>query len=95
MAVFIEPDCNDTVAHLAGVVAAVHAKALEGEGKAKGILAARRDTGASYIDVTQGDTDSFLNLNDPGGNAMAIEFGRSGARGRGTSQGVFAITGAF
>lgn len=88
-------DCNSTVAHLEGVSNAVHRRALQAQAVARAKLTARRDTGASYIDVTRGSTDSFLNLNDPGGGAMAIEFGRSGTRGRGASPGVHAITGAF
>lgn len=90
-------DCNSTVAHLRGVRNAVKDKADEGAAKAKSTLARRRDTGASYIDVTPGDKlDYFLNLNDPNGGAMSIEFGRTGSRGKGgPSQGVFAITGAF
>lgn len=91
----VYPDCNDTVAHLDGVVGAVYAKAQEGAAKAQSILALHHHTGNAHIDVTRGDVDSFVNLNDPGGNAMAIEFGRAGTRGRGTSQGVHAITGAF
>jgi hypothetical protein len=96
VAVVIYPDCNKDVAHLGGVVNAVYARALVAEGVARAKLSARRDTGASYINVTRGDVDSFLNLNDPGGGALQIEFGRTGAMGKGGAfQGVFAITGAF
>lgn len=93
MAVVIYPDCNKTVAHLPGVIAAVYAKAQEGGVTARAILASHRHTGASSIEVTQGDVDSFVSLVDP--NAISIEFGRVGTMGRGTSQGVFAVTRAF
>lgn len=94
MAVEIYAHCNRTVAHLPGVIAAVYAKAVEGGAVARGILAAHRHTGASSIEVTRGSApDSFVSLVDP--DAISIEFGRVGTMGRGTSQGVFAITRAF
>lgn len=93
MAVVIYPTCNEDVAHLAGVIAAVNATAQEGAARARSILAAHFHTGASSIEVSQGDVDSFVSLVDPA--AISIEFGRSGAMGRGTSQGIFAITRAF
>lgn len=95
MAVVIYPSCDETVAHLPGVRLAVSAKAEEGAARARAILGAHRKTGKSSIDVTHGELDSFVNLNDPGGDAMSIEFGRTGARGHGRSQGVHALGGAF
>lgn len=86
--------CNEIVAHLPGVVAAVAAKAEEGKGRAEAILARHHRTGAAHITVSHGTTDSFVNLVDPGGAAAAIEFGRSGGP-RGATQGVRAISGAF
>lgn len=99
MAVEIYPDCNKTVAHLSGVHAAVVARARVAEAVAAARLAAHkpgkdRAIGPSYVNVTTGDVDAFLNLNDPGGAAGAIEFGRSGGRG-GAMQGLHIITGAF
>lgn len=91
--VFIEPDCNSTVAHLPGVIAAVHEAALEGAAAAEGILAAHFETGASKVEVSQGSVDSWVSLVDD--HAVSIEFGRTGARGRGSSQGVYAVTGGF
>lgn len=94
MTVFIEPDCNETVAHLSGVIAAVYAKAQEGGARARSILEAHRHTGASSIEVSMGNApDSFVSLVDP--NAISIEFGRVGTMGRGTSRGVYAVTRAF
>lgn len=95
MAVEIYPNCNELIAHIEGVGAYVNVVAQRGAAKARSILARHRDTGASYIDVSRGDTDSFINLNDPGGNALAIEFGRTGTMGKGTSRGVHALQGAF
>jgi len=86
-------DCNSTVAHLTGVIAAVHEAAVEGGAAAEAILRSHFETGASQIEVTQGSVDSFVSLVDDA--AVSIEFGRTGARGKGTSQGVFAVTGAF
>lgn len=86
-------DCNEKVAHLPGVVAAVRAVADEGAATATGILRAHFAEGQSTIEVTSGVTDSWVSLVDPA--AVSIEYGRTGARGRGRSQGVFAVTGAF
>jgi len=93
VAVHIEEDCNEIVAHLDGVIAAVYATAQQGAARARAILASHRHTGASSIEVSQGDVDSYISLVDPA--AISIEFGRVGTMGRGTSQGVFAITKAF
>lgn len=99
MAVIIYDDCNDTVAHLPGVHAAVVARARQAEGVAQARLASHkpgldRIIGPTYVDVTTGDVDAFLNLNDPGGAAAAIEFGRSGGPS-GPMDGLHIITGAF
>lgn len=91
----VYPNCNSLIAHMEGVGAYVNVVAQGGAAKARSILAAHRHSGASYIDVTRGTTDSFINLNDPGGDALAIEFGRTGTMGRGTSRGVHALQGAF
>jgi hypothetical protein len=94
VAVVIYPDCDERVAHLSGVHAAVVARAREAEAVAAARLAQHKPgrdrlIGPSYVDVTTGDVDAFLNLNDPGGAAAAIEFGRPGM------QGLHIITGAF
>lgn len=93
------------VAHLDGVVGAVAAEALEGAVRAEAILTAHHspEPGSARIEVEQGDVDTHVSLVDepnPAGNAgkpnaVAIEFGRTGARGRGASQGIFALSGAF
>ena len=61
------------IAHLPEVIAAVHDAAEENGAKAAARLAAHRDTGAASISVTQGDVDSFVNLDDPA--ALSIQFG--------------------
>jgi len=40
---------------------------------------ALRRTGQSQITVTKGDLDYYINLEDPNGGAMAIEFGTDDA----------------
>lgn len=98
MAVVIYPNCNEIIAKdVPGVAAYVHTVAQRGGAKARSILAAHRDTGASYIEVTRGThPDSHISLVDPGGNALAIEFGRTGSMGtQPPSKGVHALQGAF
>ena len=93
----IYPSCNDTVAHLPGVKAAVYATAKKGGARAQAILDAHRHQGHSQITVTRGGLDAFVSLDDTRGQraAAAIEYGRSnGADGEAT-QGVGALAGAF
>ncbi|MBV2364265.1 hypothetical protein [Streptomonospora nanhaiensis] len=60
------------------------------------VLAQHRAHGHAYVAVTRGRrADAFVDLVDPGGNALAIELGRTGARGRGPSQGVYALHAAM
>ncbi|HEY9417881.1 MAG TPA: DUF5403 family protein [Pseudonocardia sp.] len=97
--VTIYKSCNSDVAHLTGVIAAVASAAGRGAARADAILSAHKPgvdstVGPTFIEVTHGKTDSFVNLVDPGGAAAAIEFGRLKG-GRGTTRGVGAITGAF
>lgn len=61
------------IAHMPGVVAAVHKAAVKNSNGAKRRLAAHRETGAAQVTVTQGDVDSFVNLDDPA--ALSIQFG--------------------
>lgn len=96
----INASCNSDVAHLAGVIASVAAKAAEGAGRAQAILAAHHFEGKAHITVSHGTVDSFVNLVDSSGAedggpaAAAIEFGRL-TGDRGTTRGVGAISGAF
>lgn len=87
---------NHVVSHIPGVRGAVRAKAREGAGRARAVLAAHRYQGHSRITVTTGSVDAFVNLDDTRGQraAAAIEFGRSGGRG-GSTQGVYALRSAF
>lgn len=64
---------NIVVSHLGEVKDAVHDTAKERGDISRSKLAAHRDTGAASISVTQGDVDSFVNLDDPA--ALSIEFG--------------------
>lgn len=91
-----EVDVNTTVSHLGGVTGAVRAKADQGAARASAVLAAHRYEGHSEINVTHGDVDSFVNLDDSRGQraAAAIEFGRSRGRG-GSTAGVGALARAF
>lgn len=91
-----EVEVNTIVSHLGGVIGAVRATAGEGAARASGVLAGHRHEGHAEINVTHGDVDSFVNLDDTRGQsaAAAIEFGRSGGRG-GSSQGIGALARAF
>jgi hypothetical protein len=93
---FVRSDCDELVAHLQGVIGAVHDTAEAGGSRAEAILAAHRAEGHSRITVTRGSVDSFVSLDDTRGDraAAAIEYGRSGGR-TGPTQGVFALGGAF
>ncbi|GAB3209805.1 hypothetical protein GCM10027294_25660 [Marinactinospora endophytica] len=65
-------------------------------GVARQRLAQHRATGRARIEVAAGRrSDAFVELVDPDGNALAIEFGRVGTRDRGTSQGVYALHAAM
>lgn len=64
---------NHVISHLEGVKAAVYAEAVAISGRAEGRLAGHRFSGRAKVTVTQGDVDSFVNLEDPA--AMSIEFG--------------------
>jgi hypothetical protein len=88
--------CNETVAHLRGVIDAVHDVAQTAGSRAESLLAAHRAQGHARIEVSRGAVDSFVSLDDTRGQraAAAIEFGRSGGK-RGPSQGLFILRRAF
>ena len=48
--------------------------------EADATLSAHRDSGKASISVEHSRLDSFVSLNDPGGNAMSIEFGHTDKR---------------
>lgn len=92
-----EHEMDWEISHLGGVRKAVHHTAQEKAAIAKGYLMAHRAEGYSSIDVTRGEVDSWVNLNDEGSKsnkyhpaAAAIEFGNSKG-----SQGVRALSRAF
>lgn len=97
MAVFVYPDCNDTVAHQPGVIAAVAAVAAERAAVARGVLLANRAEGYAQIELKRGDVDSFVVLvdRDPAAGspaAAAIEFGnRYGGGGIGALSRAFGL----
>lgn len=80
--VWVDPDCNDIVAHQRGVIGAVSDTADKHAAIARGVLMAHRAEGISSIEVSRGETDSFVSLVDRpsesnGGfpAAAAIEYG--------------------
>ena len=92
----VDANCDEIVAHLPGVIAAVRDTAQEGGRRAEALLAAHHVEGHAQITVTSGAVDSFVNLDDTRGQhaAAAIEFGRSGGP-RGPSQGINVLRRAF
>src|SRR5690606_11216037 len=79
MAVVIYPRCNERVAHLRGVKAAVYAEAKAIEYRAKASWTEHRQEGNSRIVLERSGTDAWVSLEGPGdqrfNNAVAIEFG--------------------
>lgn len=65
---------NRDVSHLPGVIGAVRAKAQKIGSKAETRLKGHFYEGHSEVTITYGETDSFVNLDDPD-NALAIEKG--------------------
>lgn len=71
----VNKSANRVVAHLDGVVDAVHDSAETLGARSEAILAQHRDTGQAAIEVSRGRrTDSFVDLVDPA--AVALEYGR-------------------
>ena len=74
---------NRKLSRMPGVQAAVKAKATEIHATAAGRLAPHRKTGNAHTELSRhrgdqfGRIDWFVSLVDPGGNAMAIEFGHN------------------
>ncbi|ASR77126.1 tail completion or Neck1 protein [Mycobacterium phage MyraDee] len=68
-----EKALHHVVVEIPGVKDEVHDEAESGARKAKARLARHRYQGQAKVTVTQGDVDSFINLEDP--NALSIEFG--------------------
>lgn len=99
MAVFVYPNCNDIVAHQAGVIGAVFGTAEKHAAIARGVLMAHRAEGISQITVTRGDVDAFVNLEDDPSKsnsgkpaAAAIEYGNKyGGGGVGALKKAFGI----
>lgn len=89
---------NHVVSHIDGVVLSVTKEAMEIHGRAESRLAGHRETGNAEVTLTQGDTDSFVNLEDPA--ALSIEFGHYvGGKFKNAAQpkyvpGLYIITGA-
>ncbi|WP_181022307.1 DUF5403 family protein [Mycobacterium avium] len=64
---------NSIVSHLEGVRVEVHHEAKEVGRVAEGRLAGHRKTGEHEVTVTQGEVDSFVNLE--GEHPESVEFG--------------------
>ena len=69
---------NKIVSHMPQVRAAVSAQVAARAPRARAVLARHRRTGASRIESYVAETDGWIVLVDPRGNAAAIEFGRKG-----------------
>lgn len=98
MGVYLIPwtPMNRAVSHLHGVRGAVYEKAVAIKVKAEARLEAHRypvDDTVSYVDVSRGTVDSFINLNDTGGGAAGIEFGYRAENGK-IVHGLHIVTGA-
>jgi hypothetical protein len=76
----VYPNCDEIVARQAGVKAAVRAKGKQIEGEARALFAMHDHPGGASIEgeVAGNGKDYLVSLVDPGGNAVAIEFGRGG-----------------
>lgn len=75
-------NCNDLIAHLEGVKGAAVDAAAPILGRARAIHAAHRDTGNSSVNLVLGHkTDAYVALDDPDGNALAIEKGHFNPEG--------------
>jgi len=67
---------NAVVSHLPGVRDSVYNEAQDIAGRARGLLAQHRVSGNSSVEIARQSPDAVVSLVDPGGNAMAIEYGR-------------------
>jgi Family of unknown function (DUF5403) len=86
---------DKAVALSAEVQVTLKAHAEELAARARTLAETHDDSGeyARSIHVEHGRVDWYVVSDDP--NAVSKEFGRTGARGRGASQGVFALTRAM
>lgn len=87
---------NQRVARMKEVKKAVNDRAKVLGARARTLLASHRDTGSARITVTRGKVDSWVSLEDPNGNALAIEYGRaagtsSSGRSYGAMQGLYIL----
>lgn len=73
-------EVDAAIAHMPGVVAAVHAEAVKIAERAKADLASHRDTGAAHIVVDREDIDTLVSLVDEA--AISIEYGREAGTDR-------------
>lgn len=84
------------VRRVPGIGENVYQQAVQIKNKAQQRLEAHRfplDETISYVDVSRGTVDSFINLNDSGGGAIGIEFGYRAENGN-IVHGLHIITGA-
>jgi hypothetical protein len=87
---------DEYFAKLPGVRAKLAETAKAGAARAGAILDAHHYRGHARIEVSHGELDWFVALDDTRGQhaAAAIEFGRRGGK-RGTSSGIHALRSAF
>jgi hypothetical protein len=78
----LNPDLDSYIAHLPGVVAAVHREAEARAARVRAVAAGHSDSGAflSSIKVEQGSTDTIIYSDDP--NALSKNYGHQAANGR-------------
>lgn len=67
--VHVDDDIDEYFAHLPGVIGEVYDQALSGMQRAEAILDLHKPgvdkiDGPSYVDVSNGSVDAFVNLND-------------------------------
>ena len=62
---------------------------------ATALLAGYRDSGNSRIEIEYDVPDALVNLVDPGGNALAIEFGHRDKRSGKYVEGLYVLTRAL
>lgn len=82
MAVEIDKDIADTVAHLKGVRAELKVERDVIYGKARALFAEHDHPGGARIGKSSGNVDAYVNLDDAGGAAGAIEFGHTTSSGK-------------
>jgi len=82
MAVEIDPKIASTVSHLKGVTSELKVERDRIYGKARALFAEHDHPGGARIGKSSGRVDAYVNLDDDGGAAGAIEFGHTTTSGK-------------